>query len=90
MPRREDRTASVLEAGAVNVLREGSASLLCHRYDHALWSPYAFQLQGRLAFEGQAWRFYPRRFLPGQGADGPLGLLKAARTARRNAARYLA
>jgi hypothetical protein len=67
----------------------GPASLLCHRHDENLWNLKSFLVRGDLGRDARDWTFGPRRFVPGAGIGGPMGLVRFFTGSRRTARRYL-
>jgi hypothetical protein len=70
-------------------LREGPASLLCHRHDERLWNLKSFGATGHIGPVGDRWVFTPERFLPGASSSDPRSLVRMVRSSRANARRYL-
>jgi hypothetical protein len=70
-------------------VRVGPAGLLCHRHDERLWNLKSFLVRGELAQDARGWVFRPRRFVPGAGIGGLIGLLRFVRMGRSRARRYL-
>ncbi len=70
-------------------IRVGPASLLCHRHDAQLWNLKSFMVRGTLERDARGWMLRPRRFVPGAGIGGLLGLLRFVRDGRRRTRRYL-
>ena len=70
-------------------IRVGPACLLCHRHDEQLWNLKSFYLRGELERDPPGWVLHPRRFVPGAGIGGLIGLLKFVRAGRRRTRRYL-
>ena len=70
-------------------IRVGPAGLLCHRHDEQLWNLKSFWVRGSLERDARGWIFRPRRFVPGAGIGGLLGLLRFVRDGRRRSRRYL-
>jgi hypothetical protein len=88
---RIDPTARTLrvQLPAAIPLRPGSASLLCHRHDENMWNLKSFLVRGTLTREDPGWSFHPRKFVPGAGIGGPMGMVRFVIGSRRNARRYL-
>jgi hypothetical protein len=70
-------------------IRVGPAGLLCHRHDEQLWNLKSFLVPGNLERDARGWMLRPRRFVPGAGIGGLLGLLRFVRAGRRRTRRYL-
>lgn len=70
-------------------VRSGPASLLCHGHDENLWNLKSFLVRGELSRDARGWSLRPRRFVPGAGIGGPIGVLRFLAGSRRTAGRYL-
>ena len=70
-------------------IRVGPAGLLCHRHDEQLWNLKSFFVSGDLERDARGWILHPRRFVPGAGIGGVIGLLRLVRAGRRRTRRYL-
>jgi hypothetical protein len=86
---RIDPTTRTLKVQLPAAIRPGPASLLCHRHDENMWNLKSFLVRGTLTREGPGWSFRPRRFVPGAGIGGRMGLVRFVIGSRRNARRYL-
>jgi hypothetical protein len=71
-------------------IRQGPASLLCHRHNHLLWDLRSFMVRGNLEpAGGETWLFRPTRFVSGVGVGGLAGMIRFGLAKRRAARRYL-
>jgi hypothetical protein len=70
-------------------MRPGLASLLCHGHDESMWNLKSFLVRGDLSRDARGWSLCPRRFVPGAGIGGPMGVVRFLTGSRRNARRYL-
>jgi len=70
-------------------LVKGPASILCHSHNLFLWNLRSFLVRGAIEPADGAWLFRPRRFVPGIGVGGLLGMIRFATSKRSTAQHYL-
>jgi hypothetical protein len=71
------------------LIRPGPAGLLYHTHNAKLWDLLVMQVLGRLEQAEHSWVFYPERFIPGAGLQGPVDQMKLLFKARADAKKYL-
>src|SRR5438445_7224377 len=86
-----DEAAQVLRIAvpATADLVAGPAGILCHSHNLFLWNLRSFLVRGAIEPADGAWLFRPRRFVPGIGVGGLLGMIRFATSKRSTAQHYL-